>query len=84
MLNICIGNNLNRNNYLIDEDSTVKSALEEAGMDMSLGQIQLDGATLRPGDLNKTFRDLGYATARGDGRPDAFLTSVVKADNALA
>lgn len=84
MLNICIGNNLNRTNYLIDEDSTVKSALEEAGIDMTRGTLQLDGSTLRPGDTNKTFRQLGYATPRGDGRPDAYLTSVVKADNARA
>lgn len=82
MLNFVIGNNLSRENHLVDEDATIKSALEEAGVDMTRGTLQLDGATLRPGDINRTFREMGYATPRGDGRPDGFLTAIVKADNA--
>jgi hypothetical protein len=75
MVRVTIGNNLKRDNIIIDEHTTLRDALEANGIDYSKGTLALDGATLGPGDVNKTFADFGV-TER------CFLYSVVKADNA--
>ena len=44
-------------------------------MDYSRGTMHMDGSSLNPGDLDKTFAELGITEK-------CFLLNVVKADNA--
>lgn len=75
MIKIVVGNNLSRQTVIIDENTTLRAALEENGIDYSVGMTSLDGSTLAPGDLDKTFADFGIAEK-------CYLLNVVKADNA--
>lgn len=75
MINVTIGNNLNRRNVLIPEDTTIREALEQNQIDYSIGMTSLDGATLTPGQMDKTFAELGITDR-------CYLLNVVKADNA--
>lgn len=76
MIKVMIGNNVKRESALLDENTTLRSALEQYGIDYTRGLMHLDGAPLGPGDLDKTFTDFGI-TER------CFLLNVVKADNAF-
>lgn len=80
MINVTIGNNLKRTNKNFAPDTTLRAALEAAGVDYASGMLTLDGATLGPGQINSTFAELGYDGSTGKDK--AFLLSVVKADNA--
>ena len=80
MIRMTIGNNLKRNNFNLDPATTLREALETAGIDYTTGTMNLDGSSLAPGDLNKTFAELGYDGSAGHDR--GFLLNVVKADNA--
>ena len=75
MINVVIGNNLNRTTAIVNENTTLRAALESNGVDYSIGMTSLDGSTLRPGDLDKTFAEMGITEK-------CFLINVVKADNA--
>ncbi len=75
MIKITVGNNVHREEVLVDSNATLRQVLEEAGIDYTSGVTHLDGATLQPGDMDKTFGDFGI-TER------AYLLQVVKADNA--
>lgn len=80
MIRVTIGNNLKRNAYNLDSDTTLRAALEQAGIDYTVGVMNLDGSSMNPGDLNKTFADLGYDGTENHDK--CFLLNVVKADNA--
>ena len=58
---------------IVDANRTLRSVLEEAGIDYTRGVMHLDGASVNPGDLDKTFASFGIAEK-------CFLLSVVKAD----
>ena len=75
MIKVTIGNNVKRKTEILDENTTLRQALEDAEIDYSRGIMNLDGSSLSPGDLDKTFADFGIAEK-------CFLTNVVKADNA--
>lgn len=91
MLKVICGNNMKRESFMIAgttiilpdgnqrtlaHDVTLRDIMDASGIDFSRGTSTLDGATLNPGDINKTFAALGYA----DG--ECRLLNVVKADNA--
>ena len=76
MIKVTMGNNLKRESTIIDEHTTLRDALEDAGIDYTVGMMHLDGASLTAGDLDKTFKDLGI-------RERCYLLNVVKADNAV-
>lgn len=76
MIRATIGNNVSRQNIIIDENTTLKAALEQAGVDYTRGSITLDGATVPAGGLNKTFADYGVTES-------CYLLNVAKADNAV-
>ena len=80
MIRTTIGNNLKRSTMTFTHDTTLRSAMEQANIDYTTGLTTLDGATLAPGDMNKTFADLGYDGS--EGHDSCFLLNVVKADNA--
>lgn len=75
MIKVTIGNNVNRESVIIDENTTLRTALEENEIDYTVGIVHLDGSTLKAGDLDKTFADFGITEK-------CYLLSVVKADNA--
>lgn len=77
MIKVTIGNNLSRNSVIIDENTTLRTALENNNIDYSVGMTSLDGSTLGAGDLDKTFADFGITEK-------CYLLNVVKADNAAA
>ena len=75
MIKVTIGTNTNRRNVNVDPNRTIKSVLDEQDINYSTGILQLDGATLQPGEINKTFADFNITES-------CYLISVVKADNA--
>lgn len=75
MINVTVGNNLDRQHVIVDKSATLRSVLEANNIDYSRGVMHLDGASLQPGDLDKTFESFGITTS-------CFLLNVVKADNA--
>ena len=52
MIKVMIGNNVKRESALLDESTTLRSALEQYGIDYTRGLMHLDGAPLGPGDLD--------------------------------
>ena len=77
MIKVTIGNNVKREAVIIDKNTTLRAALEDNGVDYTRGVMHLDGSSLNPGDLDKTFADFGITEK-------CFLLNVVKADNAAA
>jgi len=75
MIKAIIGNNISRSQSIIDENTTLRDALEQANIDYAIGMTSLDGVTLKAGDLDKTFADFGI-------EDHCYLMNVVKADNA--
>ena len=75
MIKVTIGNNVKREPYIIPATTTLRAALEQAQIDYTRGTMHLDGSTLQPGDLDKTFADFGVTEK-------CYLLNVVKADNA--
>lgn len=75
MIKVVIGNNLKREVKIVNNTATPRQMLEEAGIDYSRGFATLDGMTLTPGDLDKTFAQHGITEK-------TYLLHVVKADNA--
>jgi len=74
MIKITYGNNLNRNSKIVDAGMTLREFLDDVGMDYARGGIMVDGGSLRPGDLDKTFAEFGI-------RESASVLNVAKADN---
>ena len=75
MIKVTVGNNLQRESVIVETTSTLREVLNNTGVDYTRGVMHLDGCSLGPGDLDKTFDDLGI-------KDDCFLLNVVKADNA--
>ena len=75
MIKVTIGNNVKRSSEILDENTTLREALENAGIDYTIGMMNLDGSTLEPGDLDKTFAEFGITEK-------CYLLNVIKADNA--
>jgi hypothetical protein len=75
MIKVTVGNNVKRESVIVDATRTLRSVLEESGVDYTRGVMHLDGSSLNPGDLDKTFGDFGITEK-------CFLLNVVKADNA--
>ena len=75
MIKVTMGNNVKRTSEILDENTTLREALEDAGIDYTIGVMNLDGSTLEPGDLDMTFADFNI-------KEKCYLLNVVKADNA--
>ena len=74
-IQVVVGNNVSRQTKVVDSSASLRSVLEEAGIDYARGGVHLDGSPVQAGGLDKSFDDYGI-TER------AYLLSVVKADNA--
>lgn len=80
MIKVKASSNVKRAEDLFPVSTTLRDCLNSLGMDCSRGLLHMDSAPINPGDMNKTFEELGY-----DGTPGknaCFLSLVVKADNA--
>jgi len=75
VIKVTMGNNVKRSSEILDENTTLREALENAEIDYTRGIMNLDGSSLSPGDLDKTFADFGVTEK-------CYLLNVVKADNA--
>lgn len=75
MIKVVVGNNVKRETRIEDSSTTLRTVLENAGIDYTRGVMHLDGSSLNPGDLDKTFAQFGITEK-------CFLLNVVKADNA--
>lgn len=75
MVQVTVGNNLKREKVVVDGNATLRQVLEDNNVDYTRGVMHLDGSTLQPGDLDRTFDDMGI-------KEKCFLLNVVKADNA--
>ena len=75
MIKVTVGNNVKRNSVIVDEAVTLRSVLEENDIDYTRGTMHLDGSTLQPGDMDKSFEEMGI-------KDKCFLLNVVRADNA--
>ena len=73
MIKVVVGNNVKRETVIVDANTTLRTVLEDAGVEYTRGVMHMDGASLNPGDLDKTFADFGI-TER------CYLLNVVKAD----
>lgn len=77
MIKVTAGTNVRKVDTICSRDATPRAVLEEANIDYARGITNIDGATLMPGDIDKTFAELGI--------PDdthCYLYSVVKTENA--
>lgn len=75
MIKVILRNNVGKVETIVDENSTLRTVLEDNEVNYTSGVTSLDGASLRPGDLDKTFSDFGITDK-------CWLLNVVKADNA--
>ena len=75
MIKCTVGNNISRQSVIVDENTTLRQVFEDNNVDYTVGMSSLDGSTLAPGDLDKTFADFGITEK-------CYLLNVVKADNA--
>lgn len=75
MVKVTVGNNVKRESVIVDSSTTLRAVLEDAGVDYTRGVMHLDGSSLNPGDLDKSFESFGITEK-------CFLLNVVKADNA--
>mgnify|MGYP000985805269 CR=1 FL=1 len=74
MINVIVGTNTEKQTIIAEPSRTLRSLLEEAEVDYATGAVHLDGSTIKPGDLDKTFADLGI-------KDKCYLISVVKSDS---
>lgn len=75
MIKVTYRDNVNVEEKIISETTTIKSFLEDMGIDYSSRPLAIDGAMLSAGEVNKTFADFGVTEK-------CYLTSVAKLDNA--
>ncbi len=75
MIKVTVGNNVKRESVIVEASRTLRSVIEDAGIDYTRGVMHLDGSSLQAGDFDKSFADFGITEK-------CFLLNVVKADNA--
>ena len=80
MINVTVSNNMKRKQDLFSKDTTLRECLESCDIDYSRGILHIDSAPINPGDLDRTFEQLGYDGSEGHNR--CFVAAIVKADNA--
>jgi hypothetical protein len=75
MIQVTLGTNTNRKKVNVDPNTTLRTVLEDNEVNYSTATVHMDGASLQPGDLDKSFADFGITES-------TYLIAVVKADNA--
>lgn len=59
MIQVRLGNTTETKTVILDGNTSLRSALEDNAIGYETATVYLDGCTINPGDLNKTFNDLG-------------------------
>ena len=80
MIKVKAISNVKRAEDLFPVSITIRECLAALGIDASRGMMCIDSAPAAPGDMNKTFAELGY-----DGTPGkdfCYISLVIKAYNA--
>ena len=75
MISITLLTNAGRQTTPVSEDTSIREVLDSKHINYAASVVQLDGCALRPGDMDKTFAEMGI-------KDSCYLTAVVKADNA--
>ena len=75
MIQVTIGTNTQRVKKTVDPSVTLREVLDENEINYSTTNLHLDGSSLQPGDLDRSFTQLGITG-------NCFLIAVTKADNA--
>lgn len=75
MIRVTVGTNTTRKNVIVEESTTLRRVLEDNNVDYSRANVNLDGASLNPGDMDKSFATLGITES-------CFLIASIKQDNA--
>ncbi len=75
MIKVFYSTNLKRGEDIVNGSTTLRQFMEEHDVDYTTGGVMLDGSTLRPGDLDRSFTDFGITEK-------ASLLKILKADNA--
>lgn len=75
MITVYIGNNARTEKDIVDVNMTLRACFEKNGVSYADGVNSLDGATLAPGDLDKTFAEMGITEK-------CYLTNTKKLNNA--
>ena len=73
MIKVVVGNNVKRSELIIDANTTLRAALERGDIDYTRGVMHLDGSSLEPGNLDRTFASFGITDK-------CYLLNVVKTD----
>jgi hypothetical protein len=75
MIKVIVGTTTQRNEKNYSAGTSIRTILEDNAVDYSVAQIMLDGASLKPGDMDRTLADLNITEK-------CMLIAVVKASNA--
>jgi hypothetical protein len=75
MIRVIVGTTTQRNEKNYQPETTIRTILEDNAIDYSVAQVMLDGASLQPGDMDKTLAAMNV-------REKCMLIAVVKAANA--
>lgn len=76
VIKVKVRTNVIKETYNVESGTTLRTFLEDVGVDYAKGFLTVDGTSLAPGDIDKTFDDLHIAEK-------CFVNQVVKADNAI-
>lgn len=74
-IKVTVGTNTSRKSVIVDANTTLRRVLEDNEIDYSRANVNLDGASLNPGDMDKSFTTLGITES-------CFLIASIKQDNA--
>ncbi len=77
MIRVTIYTNTGRQTITCPATDTLKAALESNGVSYATAQLQLDGAPLGPGEINKTFEAFGIESGT-----ECALAAISKTSNA--
>lgn len=76
MIKVIVGTTTQRVTKMCTPNTTLRTILEEEGVDYSVAQVMFDGASIKAGDLDKSLASMGVTEK-------CMLTAVVKASNAM-
>lgn len=73
MIKVTVGNNLNKNDVIVDESTTLRQAIEQSGVDCFGKKLQLNGVNVD--NLDQPFSTFGVSG-------HVWLLAVAKLENA--
>lgn len=76
MIKVYLSNGFDREEPIVDGNTTLRELLTDHHVDLSRGIINLDGVAIRPGDMDKTLSELT------GGAEECYCSSIQKADSA--